>query len=181
MLKSYQYCQRWDLIVPYCVWLVCSSYAPQKLLSRCIAQIFYANFWIAPSDLSFSVPSAIVMCIHSKVWELTHLMVVVAFHSAWNNLIYLKIADTKEWNQIGWCHTRTSCSSVESSQVSRRIRKPKRIISIKIETKKEKKPLVPVGNTGTKDRSFSPGWYYQPGLKVTFNPGRETGTKGGYL
>ena len=156
---------------------MCSSYACQKLLSRCITRIFCANFWITPSDLSLSVLSAIVMCIHSKVWELTHLMVVVAFHSAWNNLIYLKIADTKEWNQIGWCHTRTSCSTVESSQVSRRIQKSKRIIPIKIETKKRKKTIP----TGTKDRSFSPGWYYQPGLKVTFNPGRETGTKGGYL
>ena len=55
---------------------------------------------------------------------------------------------------------------------------------MKIETKKEKKrkPLVPVG-TGTKGSAhvarpgglFSPGSYYQPGLKVGEKPGLKEG------
>ena len=47
----------------------------------------------------------------------------------------------------------------ESSIKNRKKRK------IEIETKKEKKTLVPVGVTN-RDGTFSPGWCYPPGLKV---------------
>ena len=52
--------------------------------------------------------------------------------------------------------------------------------------KNRKKKVIPTGTKGPTHvvrpgGLFSPGWYYQPGLKWIFSPERETGIKGGAL